>query len=697
MRSTWEGPCENCEPSDVSVVFVVCLIATLSLLGVYWAIVNENRAKNNDHVVIFTTLVSQLVTVLQMMGVCNLLSVAWPQPFSSILSFASILNLKLEVLNVGCVVGMKVATRYAATALGFVVLLVVMCVLHFSHMILFHFREMLSGKWKKFRPAFVGGLGSIMMLCYISVVATICAPLRCEGHPNGESTAVKYPQVVCWSSSDHRRMLLVGAAATCIPVGFLSMVCVVLRLLPKYLAKGEMGFLRAFSFLFFRFRPGTFWYASVLLVRNDETLQLFVLVVILLPCTVISAVILPWRAKLASLCDVTTNGSFVLVVFLGALFKNVDDKSLIGDVLMAICVIFASVFLIGVFQTVNMFYTRRRRKCYEFFLCHHKDGAGAFCRWLKMFLQDGSKRGAQIFLDSDNLQDLFGLFGTVANSVRTLVVLCSKEILQRPWCVGEMCTARENTIDTIMVCFHNVVWPSDLFIDRYAEHVKGIHALASYGIGLDIVRETLHWLRTRPRVVLPRRTTLSSMQSVADRLVKRRGGNMEQVSVGGMRTVYVGDCLSVVENPGFELRASVFEHRVQHEAPHVPVPKGSMVVSIVDHANDEAVCAAFIIERLLRVHFPLGTQAPHMLASSDHIPTGVTAELVICSNGCFQQAQVVRHLLQAHAMGVRVLPVYRGVRFPLPYRGPVPGSSSKGLRHRFRRWREDRQRLQPVV
>ena len=27
---------------------------------------------------------------------------------------------------------------------------------------------------------------------------------------------------------------------------------------------------------------------------------------------------------------------------------------------------------------------------------------------------------------------------------------------------------------------------------------------------------------------------------------------------------------------------------MQDEAPHVPVPKGSMVVSVVDHANDEA-------------------------------------------------------------------------------------------------------------
>ena len=62
-------------------------------------------------------------------------------------------------------------------------------------------------------------------------------------------------------------------------------------------------------------------------VIHDETLQLFVSVLILLPCTVISSVVPPWRAQLANLLDVFTNGNFVLVLFLGALFKNVDDKN----------------------------------------------------------------------------------------------------------------------------------------------------------------------------------------------------------------------------------------------------------------------------------------------------------------------------------------------------------------------------------
>ena len=189
-RWTTDGPCETCQPSDVSVLLVAFLVAAVSLLCLYCVVVNENRARNNDHVVLLATLGSQLVTVLQMMGVCKLLSVTWPKPFSTILSLTSLLNLKLEILNVGCVVGMSVVTRYAGTAFGFMVLLAVMCLFHMVHMGVFHSREMLAGKWKTYRPALVGGLGSIFMLCYIAVVATICAPLRCESHPNGQSTLV---------------------------------------------------------------------------------------------------------------------------------------------------------------------------------------------------------------------------------------------------------------------------------------------------------------------------------------------------------------------------------------------------------------------------------------------------------------------------------------------------------------------------
>ena len=78
LRWTSEGPCEICEVSDVSVLLIVIFSATMSLLSVYCAVVNENLAKNNEHIVLLATLCSQLVTVFQMMVVCKLLSVPSP-------------------------------------------------------------------------------------------------------------------------------------------------------------------------------------------------------------------------------------------------------------------------------------------------------------------------------------------------------------------------------------------------------------------------------------------------------------------------------------------------------------------------------------------------------------------------------------------------------------------------------------------
>ena len=126
---------------------------------------------------------------------------------------------------------------------------------------------------------------------------------------------------------------------------------------------------------------------------HEETLQLFVSVLILLPCTVISSVALPRRAHPANLLDVGTNGSFVLVVFLGALFKDVDDKTLIGDLLLVILGLLGLMFLIAPCICVNMFCMKRRRRKYEFFLCHHKEGSEAFCQLLKMFLQGIARHG----------------------------------------------------------------------------------------------------------------------------------------------------------------------------------------------------------------------------------------------------------------------------------------------------------------
>ena len=95
-----------------------------------------------------------------------------------------------------------------------------------------------------------------------------------------------------------------------------------------------------------------------------------------------------------------------------------------------------------------------------------RGGGGAFCRLLKLRLKTHSSLNREVFLDSDNLQDLAVLFGIVANDTDTLVVLCSKEILCRPWCVGEMTTARIVGVDTMLVTFPDFQHPpQDLMVN----------------------------------------------------------------------------------------------------------------------------------------------------------------------------------------------------------------------------------------
>ena len=140
----------------------------------------------------------------------------------------------------------------------------------------------------------------------------------------------------------------------------------------------------------------------------------------------------------------------------------------------------------------------------------------------------------EVFLDSDNLLDLRVLFGVVGNSTDTLVVLCSSDILSRPWCVGEMVTARLQGVDTFLVRLADFNWPSPEFLDNYAVHVEGILSLTEFGINEEMAKITLRWLRGRPSMLLSPTVTLSCVDLIIRKLVARKGGKREDVRVPGV-------------------------------------------------------------------------------------------------------------------------------------------------------------------
>ena len=278
-------------------------------------------------------------------------------------------------------------------------------------------------------PSLIGAVGTAFMAVFISISSAIFAPVQCEGHPNGYQTVQAYPQVICWSTDygngdTHTHMVILASIASVVPISFVALCLWVVQQLPRRTAQGDMAFLHAFAFLFFRFQPRAFWYVLVLLGRNlasamvpviaDGSLQLFCLTIVLGPCVVACSIGFPWRIYTANLLDLSTNMGFLLILFLAGLLTEGADETMIANMITAIFLFLGTVCALVVFKAVYDMMLRRGRT-YQFFLCHHKQGGGGFTRLLKLRLKRDHRVKREVFLDADNLQDLNLLFGLVCD------------------------------------------------------------------------------------------------------------------------------------------------------------------------------------------------------------------------------------------------------------------------------------------
>ena len=95
---------------------------------------------------------------------------------------------------------------------------------------------------------------------------------------------------------------------------------------------------------------------------------------------------------------------------------------------------------------------RASSKPFAAFLSHHKLACAMEARYLKSELERAL--GAEIFLDSDDLQDLRLLLEHVkASSV--LVLLQTKSVLERPWVILELHTAITHNVPIVAVNIAN--------------------------------------------------------------------------------------------------------------------------------------------------------------------------------------------------------------------------------------------------
>eukprot|EP00971_Amphidinium_carterae_P216413 4295575-Amphidinium_carterae.1 len=168
----------------------------------------------------------------------------------------------------------------------------------------------------------------------------------------------------------------------------------------------------------------------------------------------------------------------------------------------------------------------RRHKPFQFFLCHHKAGAGAYTRLLKMQLLEHPKVTSNVFVDSDNLDNLDRLFDYVGNDTGTLCCICSEQLFTRAWCVGEMCTAHLKKVRVVLVILPTAVLPNDFFIEEIEQRIANMEVLTESGMSTQMLADTLHWIIIQPQIRVPDVVNTRIMDTLVNRLVKKENSDV---------------------------------------------------------------------------------------------------------------------------------------------------------------------------
>ena len=378
---------------------IVVMVGCLLLAVVYHLIDTQNRVTQSHALLLCGIAVGQLVTVTQQLGVVGMMNVGWEEPLKSFMQLISLLTFDIEVLRLNCVSSVSPVERYVGKVSIILVTIIIMLLIHCIFVFVRY-----NGEFKARMPSLIGAIGTLFMVFYISVASTVLEPLQCQEHPNGSWTIRKYQGIICWETDDHLVMLIVGAFAFfMVPVAYLVACIWVVCELPKRMKDGDSAFLKAFSFLFFRFRAQRHGYVIAQMLRSFLVaaalvipvveVQALCLLSILLAGYTLTVYILPWRVAMANALDCFFGVCSLMVVCVAVLFIDEQDKNLNAVAHAAIVLLVAAAFPVPLAICFGL-YKRyvRPYKPFQFFLCHHKAAAGAFTRLLKMHLLDSGNQ-----------------------------------------------------------------------------------------------------------------------------------------------------------------------------------------------------------------------------------------------------------------------------------------------------------------
>ena len=177
-------------------------------------------------------------------------------------------------------------------------------------------------------PKVINSVFQLYNSIFIGLTAITAVAFQCYSHPNGDSSLVQYPMVLC-GSDDHNSIvalsviLLITFVAPFIGVQiWASVYAIKIRANPN-LSKLHMTL---FRFLIYRFRPDVWWWGTVFTIRqtllafapmlqpDDPHTQSVFIIAVLTVYTTLACFFWPWKSDELNLLDAVSMGLIVILV-----------------------------------------------------------------------------------------------------------------------------------------------------------------------------------------------------------------------------------------------------------------------------------------------------------------------------------------------------------------------------------------------
>jgi len=638
-----DGSCHQCSAgSDILPVVMWAVSVLILLIAAYYFFDGSHVTKQSHYALLLTMTLSMVVVMGQQLGtegIGNLGNLDWPAPMTALFRFFNILTLDAEALKVDCIVHTEPVLNFAMKELMFVLCVGLILIIHAANVSVWR-----KGLFRANTHILICSLGTLILVFYVAIFLSILAPWQCVRNPNGLWTVSPYPSVLCWhGAAAHQSMMLMAGLASLVPLGFLAHCCHVIAILPQKMRDGDAKFLRTYAYLFFRYKPICCWYSLFHLVRGLLValtsitpvlgLQVLLLQVILILQLYLVAVQQPWRVHDANSLEAFLTLAVMLTLCCAAQITGggSEDKDMARTFITVLCSAVVGAIATAAYVVLRMLAQTvlGKRKSFDFFICHHKVGAGCVARFINV---EFAARGRKAFLDTDHLRDLDKLFDYVACHTQTLLLLCTEHVFTRPYCMGEVVTATHGQIKIAKVILPDFEEPDEEFIQNYEEIVSAeLACLTQCGIHMPQIADTLRNVRRISGCTMPTGAW----------------------SAGTMRQL----CTIVAKKEVCHIDY-VLTHHAHADAE---------VVLIADLYDPEAACTSFILVDLLVMQMISGvSKVPTVLSDDVDVPVSATSFLLMCSTGALSKHAVLKHLLTMSKRDARGIPVVQSESFFFP-------------------------------